>query len=245
MQDAYPLQVLVSLGLAVLGLTLLARAVRVAPPIALLFGGVLLGFVPWLTDVQLPPSVVLLLFLPALLYWESLNTSLREIRANLRAVMIDAVLLVLATAGVVAVVGHALGLSWPVAWVLGAVVAPTDATAVAAIARRMPRRQLTTLRAESLVNDGTALALFAIAVQVASGDEFGLVGAAGEFVLSYVGGVLAGLAVAWLVRPGAAATCTIRCSRTRSACSPRSRRSSWPRRSTPRACWPSSSAGSP
>jgi monovalent cation/hydrogen antiporter len=198
LQDAYPLQVLVSLGLAVLGLTLLARAVRVAPPIALLFGGVLLGFVPWLTDVQLPPSVVLLLFLPALLYWESLNTSLREIRANLRAVMIDAVLLVLATAGVVAVVGHALGLSWPVAWVLGAVVAPTDATAVAAIARRMPRRQLTTLRAESLVNDGTALALFAIAVEVASGSEFGLAGAVGQFVLSYVGGVLAGLAVAWL-----------------------------------------------
>jgi Na+/H+ antiporter len=142
---------------------------------------------------------VLLLFLPALLYWESLNTSLREIRANLRAVVIDAVLLVLATAGVVAVVGHALGLSWPVAWVLGAVVAPTDATAVAAIARRMPRRQLTTLRAESLINDGTALVVFAIAVEVATGrGEFGLTDAAGEFLLSYGGGAVAGLLVAWL-----------------------------------------------
>jgi Na+/H+ antiporter len=198
-QDAYPLQVVVSLGLAVLGLTLLARALRVAPPIALLIGGVALGFVPWLQDVRLPSDVVLLLFLPALLYWESLNTSLREIRANLRAVVIDAVLLVLATAGVVAVVGHALGLSWSVAWVLGAVVAPTDATAVAAIARRMPRRQLTTLRAESLVNDGTALALFAIAVEVASGrSEFGFGDAAGEFLLSYGGGALAGLLVAFL-----------------------------------------------
>ncbi len=169
------------------------------PPIALLVGGVALGFVPWLEDVRLPPEVVLLLFLPALLYWESLNTSLREIRANLRAVVIDSVLLVLATAGVVAVVGHALGLSWPVAWVLGAVVAPTDATAVAAIARRMPRRQLTTLRAESLVNDGTALALFAIAVEVASGrEEFGWAGAVGGFALSYAGGAAAGLLVAWL-----------------------------------------------
>ena len=113
--------------------------------------------------------------------------------------MIDAVLLVLATAGVVAVVGHALGLSWPAAWVLGAVVAPTDATAVAAIARRMPRRQLTTLRAESLINDGTALVVFAIAVEVASGrGKFGLTDAAGQFLLSYGGGAVAGLLVAWV-----------------------------------------------
>ncbi len=77
----------------------------------------------------------------------------------------------LATAGVVAAVGHALGLSWPVAWVLGAVVAPTDATAVAAVAGRLPRRSLTTLRAESLINDGTALVVFAIAVQAATGEQ--------------------------------------------------------------------------
>jgi CPA1 family monovalent cation:H+ antiporter len=198
--DAYPLEVLVALGLAVLGLTLLARTLRVTPPVVLLLGGVALAFVvPPLADVQLPPEVVLLLFLPALLYWEALNTSLREIRSNLRAVLFDAVLLVLATAGVVAVLGHALGLSWPVAWILGAVVAPTDATAVAAIARRLPRRQLTTLRAESLINDGTALALFAIAVDVATGAvAFGWLGAVGGFVLSYAGGVVAGLVVAWL-----------------------------------------------
>jgi Na+/H+ antiporter len=200
MQDTFPLAVLVTLGLAVLGLTLLARAVRVTPPIVLLLGGVALGFLlPALTEVRLPPEVVLLLFLPALLYWEALNTSLREIRSNLRAVVIDSVLLVLATAAAVAAVGHALGLSWPVAWVLGAVVAPTDATAVAAVARKLPRRQLTTLRAESLINDGTALALFAIAVDVATGRrEFGWLGAAGGFLLSYAGGIVAGLIVAWL-----------------------------------------------
>lgn len=198
--DTFPLTVLVVLGLAVLGLTLLARAVRVTPPVVLLLGGAVLGFaVPSLGQVQLPPEVVLLLFLPALLYWESLNTSLREIRFNLRALVADSVLLVLATAAAVAVVGHALGLSWPVAWVLGAVVAPTDATAVAAVAGRMPRRQLTALRAESLINDGTALALFAIAVDVATGHaEFGWAGAIGTFVLSYAGGVAAGLIVAWL-----------------------------------------------
>ena len=200
MDDTFPLAVLVALGLAVLGLTLLARAVHVTPPIVLLLGGAVLGFaVPALASVRLPPAVVLLLFLPALLYWEALNTSLREIRSNLRAVVVDSVLLVLATAAAVAAVGHALGLTWPVAWVLGAVVAPTDATAVAAVARRMPRRQLTTLRAESLVNDGTALALFAIAVDAATGRRaFDWLSAAGSFALSYAGGIAAGLLVAWL-----------------------------------------------
>lgn len=203
MQDAHALQVLVTLGLAVLALTLLARRLRVAGPIVLLLGGVALAFVPWLNGLTLPPEVVLLLFLPALLYWESLTTSLREIRANLRAVVLASTLLVLATAGVVAVVGHTLGLSWPMAWVLGAVVAPTDATAVAAVARKLPRRTLTTLRAESLVNDGTALVVFAIALAAATGEaEFRWFTAAGSFVLSYVGGVLAGLLVGWLATLG-------------------------------------------
>jgi Na+/H+ antiporter len=199
MHDPHVLQVLVVLGLSVLGLTLLARRLHVSPPIVLLAGGVALAYLPWLEDVRLRPDVVLLIFLPPLLYWESLNTSLREIRANLRSVMIDSVLLVLATAGVVAVVGHALGLNWPVAWVLGAVVAPTDATAVAAVAGRMPRRQITILRAESLINDGTALVVFAIAVEVAVGEvEFGWPGVLSRFLLSYAGGAAVGLLVAWL-----------------------------------------------
>src|SRR5262245_34630719 len=107
MVDASALRVLVLMGLAVLGLTLLARRIRVSPPVVLLLGGVPLAFVPWLSGVRLEPEVVLLLFLPALLYWESFNTSLREIRTNLRSIAIDSILLVLATAGVVAVVGHA------------------------------------------------------------------------------------------------------------------------------------------
>jgi monovalent cation/hydrogen antiporter len=198
-QDPHVLQVLVVIGCAVIAFTWLAHRLRVAPPIVLLLGGVPLAFVPWTFDVLLAPEVVLLLFLPALLYWESLTTSLREIRSNLRVVILSAVLLVLATAGVVAVVGHALGLSWPVAWILGAVLAPTDATAVAAVARRMPRRTLTTLRAESLVNDGTALALFAVAVEVATGEHaFSWGGTATAFGISYVGGAAAGLLTAWL-----------------------------------------------
>jgi monovalent cation/hydrogen antiporter len=202
-QDAHALQALVVIGAAVIGFSWLAARLRVAAPIVLLLGAVPLALVPWTSHVLLAPEVVLLLFLPALLYWESLTTSLREIRANLRVVIMSSVLLVLATAGTVAVVGHALGLSWPVAWVLGAVVAPTDATAVAAVAGRMPRRILTMLRAESLINDGTALVVFALAVAVATGaEQFSWPSALGAFALSYVGGAAAGLAVAWLAIRG-------------------------------------------
>jgi Na+/H+ antiporter len=197
--EASALQVVVLLGLAVWVLTLIARRLHVAAPIVLLLGGVPLAFVPWLAHVRLDPGLVLFLFLPALLYAESLDTSLREIRANFRVIMLSAIGLVVATAAVVAAVGHALGLSWPVAWILGAVLAPTDATAVAAVAGRMPRRSLTTLRAESLINDGTALVILAIAIEAATGHApIGPVGVAGQFLLSYAGGAAAGLLVGWL-----------------------------------------------
>src|SRR6476660_3849366 len=124
MQDTFPLAVLVALGLAVLGLTMLARLLRVTPPIVLLLGGVGLGYlVPALATVRLPPEVVLLLFLPALLYWEALNTSLREIRNNLRVVVLTSTVLVVATAAAVAAAAHAFGLQWGPAWVLGAALA--------------------------------------------------------------------------------------------------------------------------
>jgi monovalent cation/hydrogen antiporter len=193
------LRVVVLLGLTVWALTLLARRLRVPAPIVLLLGGVPLAFLPWLADLRLEPSLVLFLFLPALLYNDSMNTSLREIRANLRVVILSAVGLVVATAATVAAVGHALGLSWPVAWILGAVLAPTDATAVSAIAGGMPRRLLTVLRAESLINDGTALVILAIAVEAATGAEpIGPLGVAWRFVLSYAGAGLAGVVVGWL-----------------------------------------------
>jgi Na+/H+ antiporter len=202
-QDPHVLQVLVVLLLAVLTLGWLAEQLPIPAPVLLLLGGVPLGFLPWTAGTTLPPEIVLLVFLPMLLYWESLTTSLREIRANLRVVVLAAVLLVVATAAAVATVGHALGLSWSVAWVLGAVVAPTDATATSAVAGSMPRRQLTILRAESLINDGTALVIFAIAVSVATGEEaFSWPSALGEFALSYGAGILAGLAVAWLATGG-------------------------------------------
>jgi CPA1 family monovalent cation:H+ antiporter len=183
----------VLLGVAIVMCGALARRYPVAPAILLVLVGMLLGFVPQLRQVQLPPEVVLLLFLPALLYWESLTTSLREIRNNLRVVVLNSTALVVATAAAVAAVAHGLGLEWGPAWVLGAALAPTDATAVGVLARGLPRRTVTVLRAESLINDGTALVLYGLAVGVTVGEEE-LTGwhVTWLLVLAYGGGVLAG-----------------------------------------------------
>jgi Na+/H+ antiporter len=183
----------VVLGVAVLLCGTLARRVPVAPAILLVLVGVLVGFVPALRRAQVPPEVVLLLFLPALLYWESLTTSLREIRSNLRTVVTTSTALVVATAGAVAATAHALGLAWGPAWVLGAAVAPTDATAVGVLARALPRRTVTVLRAESLVNDGSALVIYGLAVGVTVGEQhLSALHVTWLVVLAYGGGLLAG-----------------------------------------------------
>jgi len=194
----------VVLGVALVACGALARRYPIAPAVLLVLVGVLVGFVPRMREAQLPPTVVLLLFLPALLYWESLTTSLREIRNNLRVVILTSTALVAATAGAVAAASHGLGLAWGPAWVLGAAVAPTDATAVGVLARNLPRRTVTVLRAESLINDGTALVLYGLAVGVTVGEEH-LTGwhVTWLLVLAYGGGVLAGALVgllSWQVR---------------------------------------------
>jgi Na+/H+ antiporter len=193
------LELVVVLGVCVLVASAVAGRLRIALPVALLACGALLGFIPAFRVISLPPQAMLLLFLPALLYWESLTTSLREIRSNLRAIALLSTGLVLATAAAVAFVAHRLGLDWGPAWVLGAAVAPTDATAVGVIARGLPRRTMTILRAESLVNDGTALVIYAIAVGITAGQQqFDTAEVAWKLLLSYAGGALAGLLTAWL-----------------------------------------------
>lgn len=177
----------------------LARRFGVAPPVLLLACGALLGFAPALRGVRLPPEVVLLLFFPALLYWESLTTSLREIRSNLRVIVLLSTALVIVTAWAVAATAHALGLGWGPAWVLGAAVAPTDATAVGAFAAVLPRRTLTVLRAESLVNDGTALVIYSLAVGITAGPEhFSAPYTGWLFLRAYGGGALTGAVTEWL-----------------------------------------------
>ncbi|NVM98149.1 Na+/H+ antiporter [Arthrobacter sp. SDTb3-6] len=190
------LETVVLLGVTVLAGAVLAPRLRVAAPLLLLVFGLLLGFVPQLRHIQLPPETVLLIFLPVMLFWESLTTSLRSIRRDLRGIVLLSTLLVVASALVVAGVAHLLGLPWNAALILGAALAPPDATAVAALGRMLPSRNFMLLRAESLTNDGTALVLYAIAVGLTLGGNYTLVDIAGLFVLSYAGGAAAGVLVA-------------------------------------------------
>ncbi|WP_223628371.1 Na+/H+ antiporter [Microbacterium sp. EST19A] len=192
------LEVTVLLGLTILVGTLIAPRVRLALPLVLVIFGLLLGFVPQLREVQLPPETVLLLFLPVILFWESLTTSLRSIRRDFRYILPMSTVLVVASAFAVAGIAVLFGMPWEIALILGAAVAPPDATAVAALGRLLPRRSFMKLKAESLTNDGTALVLYAIAVSVALGGQITPLSVTWDVLVSYVGGVAAGVAVAAL-----------------------------------------------
>jgi len=192
------LEITVLLGLAILAGTALAPRLRVATPLLLVVIGLLLGFVPALREIQLPPETVLLLFLPVMLFWESLTTSLRAIRRSLRYIVPMSTLLVVASAFAVAGIASAFGMPWPVALLLGAAVAPPDATAVAALGRLLPQRMFMKLKAESLTNDGTALVLYAIALSLALGENVTGWSVTATVLISYLGGAAAGIAVAAL-----------------------------------------------
>ena len=193
---------LLVLMIAVAGLSILAGLIGVPYPILLVLGGLVLGFVPGLPEIQLPPELVLVLFLPPLLYHSAFFSSLRDLRANLRPISLLAVGLTLATMVAVAAAAHALihELPWAAAFALGAIVSPTDPLAATAIARRLgaPRRLTTLLEGESLVNDATALVAYRIAVGAVAGGSFVVWQAGLEFAAGVAGGVAVGLAVGWL-----------------------------------------------
>jgi monovalent cation/hydrogen antiporter len=198
--QVFGLVVIVVLFAIVIVGTVLGRRYRVGPPVLLIGLGALLGLIPRFGHVRLDGEIVLLLFLPAILYWESLNTSFREIRANVRVIFLLSVGLVIASAVAVSWTARAFGMESHAASVLGAVLSPTDAAAVAGLAKRLPRRTLTVLRSESLINDGTALVLFGVAVSVAMGGApVGPVDLTVRFVLSYLGGIAAGLLIGGVV----------------------------------------------
>src|SRR5215207_7795621 len=184
---------------AVAGLSTLARHLSVPYPIVLVVGGALLGFVPGLPEVSLNPEVVLVVFLPPLLYGSSIYANFGDLRANLRALTLSTVGLVLATMCAVAWATHALipGLPWEAAFVLGAIVSPTDPLAAATIMRRLdaPRRLISTIEGEGLFNDATALVAYRVAVAAVVAGSFSLAEAGLQFVLGAAGGVAVGLAV--------------------------------------------------
>ena len=188
---------------AVAGLSALARRLSVPYPIVLVIGGALFGFVPGVPTVHLDPNVVLVVFLPPLLYGAAFFANLGDIRANLRGVTLSSVGLVLVTMVAVAVVAHALvpGLTWAAAFALGAVVSPTDPLAGASIMRRLefPRSLVSAVEAEGLFNDATALVAYKVAVAAVVGGSFSLADAGLRFLAGAAGGIAIGVAIGWVI----------------------------------------------
>jgi monovalent cation/hydrogen antiporter len=186
------------------GALLVADAFTDIPyPILFVLGGLAFGFVPGVPNVELNPDLVFLIVLPPLLYSAAFFSSLRDLRANLRPISLLSVGLVLATTFAVAAIAHAVidGLSWKAAVVLGAVVSPTDPVAATAIADRLnvPRRVVTIVEGESMINDATALIVYRFAVAAVVTGTFSLGEAGLEFVAGAAGGIAIGLAVGWVV----------------------------------------------
>jgi Na+/H+ antiporter len=188
----------------VVALAAIAPAIRIPYPILLVVGGLVLGAVPGMPELELDPEVVLIVFLPPLLYSAAFFTSLRDLRANVKPIGLLAVGMVLATTAVVAVVAHAAidGLPWESAFVLGAIVSPTDPIAATAIMHRLgvSRRVVTIVEGESLINDGSALVLYRVAVVAAVSGTFSVWEAGLRFAVTSAGGIAIGLGVGWLVR---------------------------------------------
>jgi CPA1 family monovalent cation:H+ antiporter len=194
---------LLLLLVAAAALLILSGPLKVPYPILLVVGGLVLGFVPGVPKVTMPPELVLYGVLPPLLYASAYSTGLRELRRNIKPISVLAVGLVATTTAVVAVVAHRVaGLPWAEAFVLGAVVSPTDPIAATAIGQRLgvPRRLLDIIEGESLLNDGTALVLLRTAIVAAVAGTFSPWAAGARLVLNIVGGVVVGLAVGYLVR---------------------------------------------
>ncbi|MFC9925480.1 Na+/H+ antiporter [Streptomyces sp. NPDC127190] len=192
--DVMPLLLLVAGSAAVAGA---ARRTPLPAPLLLVAAGLLVSYLPGVPHYTLDPEIVLPLVLPPLLYKEGTESSYLDLRAQLRPVALLSIGYVLFATLAVGWAAYVVvpGLPLPAALVLGAVVAPTDAVAAAAIARRvgLPSRITTILQGESLLNDATAITAYKVALGAALGEGATWAGGIREFLLAAVGGVAVGL----------------------------------------------------
>lgn len=184
-------------------LRVVAGRLNLPHPVLLVLGGLALAAIPGLPRIEVEPDTLFLLFIPPLLYWASLTTSLRDFRAQLWPIARYGTVVVLLTIAAVAAVAHTLvpEITWPAAFVLGAIVSPPDPVAAVAVMRRLgaPRRIVTLLEGEGLVNDATALVAYRIGVAAVVTGTFSPGHAALRFLVTGAGGVAVGLGIGWLI----------------------------------------------
>jgi CPA1 family monovalent cation:H+ antiporter len=180
-----------------LGLSAIAEKIKLPYPILLVGAGIGVGFIPGMPKIELHPDIVFLLFLPPMLYDAAFNISIKEFRNNISTIMTLAFTLVLMTATGIAVMAHYLipGMTWPLSFVLGAILSATDAVAAMGITKGLglSHKTVTILEGESLINDASGLIAYRLAVAAVAGSSFVLWKAGVQFAFLIVGGYLVGL----------------------------------------------------
>lgn len=199
--------VLVIMSLMI-GVSGIADKIKLPAPVLLLLVGMGVGFMPAMPDIELNPEIVMLLFLPPLLYDAAFNISFKDFKTNIHTINTLAVGLVFITTVGIAVVAHYLipGMSWPLAFVLGAILSATDAVAAIGITKGLglPHKTVAILEGESLVNDASALIAYRFAIAAVTGIAFVWWKASLQFLLvlggGFLVGIVAGVVLAWTLR---------------------------------------------
>ena len=198
----FSIEIFIALLVAVVVLVRVSSYFELPSAILLLVGGLALSFVPGFSDVQLAPEIIFTIFLPPLLFVAGFRTSWRDFRRNERSIGLLAIPLVVLTTLIIGLIAHWAipGLPLAAAFTLGAIISPTDAIAAVSITGRIgvPRRIVTVLEGESLVNDATGIVVYRLAVAAVLTGAFSIFSAAGQFLLIAGGGIAVGLFVGWL-----------------------------------------------
>ncbi|MFZ4538712.1 Na+/H+ antiporter [Propionivibrio sp.] len=196
------IELVILLLLFAVALGWIARHFKFPYPIALVVGGLLLGFIPKLPQFPFDPQLILIVVLPPILYQTALLTSWSDFKANIRPISLLAIGLVIATTLTIGAVFKLLvpGVPWAAAFVLGAIVSPPDAVAATAILSRLniPRRIVTVLEGESLVNDASGLVIYKFAIAATLTGAFSLFEASVQFSIVSLGGIALGIVFAFL-----------------------------------------------
>ncbi|WP_289658313.1 Na+/H+ antiporter [Flavobacterium panacagri] len=180
----------------VIGLSAFADKAKLPYPILLVIVGVGIGFIPTMNEIEINPEIIFLLFLPPLLYDASFNISPKDFKTNISTISTLAITLVFLTTFWIAVVAHYLipNITWPLAFVLGAILSATDAVAAISITKGLDisHKTITILEGESLINDASALVAYRFAVAAVMGSAFIIWQATLQFIILLGGGFLVG-----------------------------------------------------
>lgn len=182
-----------------IGISGIAGKIKLPVPMLLLMAGIMIGFIPAMPEIEINPEIIMLLFLPPLLYDAAFNISFQQFKTNINTIGTLSIGLVFLTTAGIAVIAYYLipGMTWPLAFVLGSILSATDAVAAVGVTKGLglSHRTMTILEGESLINDASALVAYRFAVAAVTGISFVTWKASLEFLMVLGGGFLVG----WII----------------------------------------------